>query len=238
MSCQSLCKRLALGILATTSLAAQAPSQAAGTQGLSAVDVNASQFAIVAAPIPGSGTSQLQIYEQIGSQRACYAVNGDTVDPLLVSFDFTNICQRYIDSNGYSLRIGSQDLGTIYRLSIRRSGSEHVLMAIPTKPGAGPELRVARAIGDGEKFLRLELESGWSLRRRNWQGTNLGHLYVYRDNWPQGNDATIASPAAPQPTSNTISTAQPIPVQPITADAPLKPGPTGSSSPVAPAPLF
>ena len=231
MTCQSFTRHLAISLLATAALSAQAPSQAAGTQGLSAVDVNASQFAIVAAPIPGSGTSQLQIYEQIGSQRACYAVNGDTVDPLLVSFDFTNICQRYIDSNGYSLRIGSQDLGTIYRLSIRRSGSEHLLMAIPTKPGAGPELRVARAIGDGEKFLRLELESGWSLRRRNWQGTDLGHLYVYRDNWPQANDASIAGADPTRPASGTTPSVQAIRVQPVSAETTTNPAAT-------PTPLF
>jgi hypothetical protein len=230
MSYQSFTSRLAIGLLATAALAAQEPSHA-GTHGLSAVDVDSSQFAIVAAPIPGSGGSQLQIYEQIGSQRACYAVNGDTVDPLLVSFDFTNICQRYIDSNGYSLRIGSQDLGTIYRLSIRRNGSEHMLMAIPTKPGAGPELRVARAIGDGEKFLRLELESGWSLRRRNWQGTNLGHLYVYRDNWPQANDASIAGPDTTRPASRSTPLVQAVPVQPVKAEPTTNPA-------SAPNPLF
>lgn len=236
MPLRFLSTRLALGLLATTAFTAPIAGRAAST-GLNAVEVNLSQFVIVAAPIPGSGTSQLQIYEQVGSERACYAINGNTIDPLLVSFDFTNICQRYIDSNNYSLRIGSRDLGTIYRLSIRRSGSEHVLMAIPTKPGAGPELRVARASGDGESFLRLELESGWSLRRRNWQGTNLEHLYVYRDSWPRPADATIASPAETTPAPNQISTApqgpQPIPVQPASGTA------TGSTpAPGTSMPLF
>jgi len=239
MPFQSLCKRLALGILATTSLAAQAPSHAAGTQGLSAVDVNASQFAIVAAPIPGSGTSQLQIYEQIGSQRACYAVNGDTVDPLLVSFDFTNICQRYIDSNGYSLRIGSQDLGTIYRLSIRRSGSEHVLMAIPTKPGAGPELRVARAIGDGAGFLKLELGPGWRLMRRQFGGRSLGHVYVYSDAAPSAAAQPAAAPVAAPAGMPSAMPGMPAakPAMPGMPGMPAAKPPAGqSASPAAPAP--
>ena len=35
---------------------------------------------------------------------------------MLATFDFTGICNRYIDGNGYSLRIGGDDLGTRYRL--------------------------------------------------------------------------------------------------------------------------
>jgi hypothetical protein len=159
--------------------------------------VNLTQFAIVAAPIAGSGRSQLQIYEQLSSQRPCFSQNGGRVEPLLVSFDFTNICQRYIDSNDYSLRIGGRDLATVYRLSIRRSGSDQLLFAVPTRPGAGPELQVARGSGDGDQFLSLQLEPGWSLRRRSWQGRNLNHLYLYRDQWPQTVVDTIATNAEP-----------------------------------------
>jgi len=85
----------------------------------------------------------------------------------------------------------------VYRLSIRRSGSDHLLFAVPTRPGAGPELQVAQASGDGDQFLSLQLEPGWSLRRRSWQGRNLDHLYIYRDQWPQAAAGAIATDSEP-----------------------------------------
>ena len=90
-----------------------------------AADVDESQFVMVSAPIGKGESSQLNIYEQRTSARPCFAVSGASpavVDPLLASFDFTGICNRYIDGNGYSLRIGGDDLGTRYSLSVVKSG--------------------------------------------------------------------------------------------------------------------
>jgi hypothetical protein len=53
------------------------------------------------------------------------------VDPLLSSFDFTGVCNRYIDGNGYSLRLGGDDLGTRYRLTVVKTGSDIELLAAP-----------------------------------------------------------------------------------------------------------
>ena len=91
--------------------------QVANAQGsvFTAADVDESQFVMVSAPIGKGESSQLNIYEQRTSARPCFAVSGASpavVDPLLASFDFTGICNRYIDGNGYSLRIGGDDLGT------------------------------------------------------------------------------------------------------------------------------
>ena len=85
---------------ATTALVSQ-PAQA----GLfDAKEVESAQFILVAAPIP-SGGAQLNIYEQKKDTRPCFSREGDdptTVKPLLATFDFTGICGRYMDSNGYS----------------------------------------------------------------------------------------------------------------------------------------
>ena len=163
--------------------------QAAKAQGsvFTAADVDESQFVMVSAPIGKGESSQLNIYEQRSSARPCFAVSGASpavVDPLLASFDFTGICNRYIDGNGYSLRIGGDDLGTRYRLSVVKTGSDIELLAVPTRDPSRPTMVVARSGGPGNGFLKLNLEPGWKLMRRQYGKRTLGHLYVYRDGMP------------------------------------------------------
>ena len=168
--------------------------QVANAQGsvFTAADVDESQFVMVSAPIGKGESSQLNIYEQRTSARPCFAVSGASpavVDPLLASFDFTGICNRYIDGNGYSLRIGGDDLGTRYRLSVVKTGSDVELLAVPTRDPSRPTMVVARSGGPGNGFIKLNLEPGWKLMRRQYGKRTLGHLYVYRDGMPASPDA-------------------------------------------------
>ena len=168
--------------------------QAAKAQGsvFTAADVDESQFVMVSAPIGKGENSQLNIYEQRTSARPCFAFSGSSpavVDPLLASFDFTGICNRYIDGNGYSLRIGGDDLGTRYRLSVVKTGVDIELLAVPTRDPSRPTMVVARSGGPGNGFLKLNLEPGWKLMRRQYGKRTLGHLYVYRDSMPGLPDA-------------------------------------------------
>jgi len=160
-------------------------------------DVDPSRFLLVAAPIGTSGDRyQLNIYEQLKPTRPCFAVGEGkpaAVNPLLSTFDFTGICGRFIDANGYSLRIGGSDLATSYRLSVVKGGGDILLVARPTKSAAQGELVVARAGGVGSGFLKLELEPGWNLKRRQFGGRSLGHVYVYNESWP-GSGQTVAPP--------------------------------------------
>lgn len=167
--------------------------QVANAQGsvFTAADVDESQFVMVSAPIGKGESSQLNIYEQRTSARPCFAVSGASpavVDPLLASFDFTGICNRYIDGNGYSLRIGGDDLGTRYRLSVVKTGSDVELLAVPTRDPSRPTMVVARSGGPGNGFIKLNLEPGWKLMRRQYGKRTLGHLYVYRDGMPGSPD--------------------------------------------------
>ena len=152
-----------------------------------AVPVEMSNFVLVSAPIGQGQRSQLNIYEQRTTKRPCFAVGAGSptmVDPLLSKFDFTGVCNRYIDGNGYSLRIGGDDLGTRYRLSVVNSGSDIELLATPTRNPSQPTLLVARAGGAASGFVQLKLEPGWTLKRRAYGKKSLGHLYVYRDSAP------------------------------------------------------
>ena len=152
-----------------------------------AADVDESQFVMVSAPIGKGESSQLNIYEQRTSARPCFAVSGASpavIDPLLASFDFTGICNRYIDGNGYSLRLGGDDLGTRYRLTVVKTGSDTELLAAPTRNSSQPVYVVARAGGVASGFVQLNLQPGWMLKRRAYGTKTLGHLYIYRDSAP------------------------------------------------------
>ena len=166
------------------------------------VPVELSNFVLVSAPIGNGERSQLNIYEQRTTKRPCFAVGAGVpavVDPLLSTFDFTGICNRYIDGNGYSLRIGGDDLGTRYRLSVVNTGRDIELLATPTRNPSQPTMLVARAGGAASGFIQLKLEPGWTLKRRAYGKKSLGHLYVYRDSAPVESAPAASSSPSPAP---------------------------------------
>jgi hypothetical protein len=57
---------------------------------------------------------------------------------------------------------------------------------------------VARAGGQAAGFMKLELEPGWRLMRRQFGGRSLGHVYVYSDSAPS---ATAAQPSSAMPSA-------------------------------------
>ena len=171
-------------------------------------DVDESKFVLVAAPIGSGPNSQLNIYEQRTSARPCYEVTGSApavVDPLMATFDFTGICNRYIDGNGYSLRIGGDDLGTRYRLSVVNTGRDIELLATPTKNPSQPTMLVARAGGAASGFIQLKLEPGWTLKRRAYGKKSLGHLYVYRDSAPVAGSSPASEPVETEQSESSVA---------------------------------
>ena len=72
----------------------------------------------------------------------------------LSTFDFTGICNRYIDGNGYSLRIGGDDLGTRYRLTVVKTGQDVELLAAPTRD---PSLRGVQFIQEWFSPVEVDL---------------------------------------------------------------------------------
>jgi hypothetical protein len=177
--------------------ATSAPVALAQGSLFTAVPVELSNFVLVSAPIGQGERSQLNIYEQRTTKRPCFAVAAGPpamVDPLLSTFDFTGVCNRYIDGNGYSLRIGGDDLGTRYRLSVVNTGRDIELLATPTKNPSQPTMLVARAGGAASGFIQLKLEPGWTLKRRAYGKKSLGHLYVYRDSAPVAGSSPASEP--------------------------------------------
>jgi hypothetical protein len=140
--------------------------------------LDASRFAVLARPL-GRNDWNLLVLEQIQPQPRCWEERPDgLIDPALNRFNFTGICSRYLDSNGYSLRIGDQDLASRYRLQLRQSGNELQLQA--STPSDPTTLVVARAkvpLRDRDGFVALKLEAGWDLQRRSFGEQTLNHLY-------------------------------------------------------------
>jgi hypothetical protein len=228
----------ALTVLATA-LATGAPAPVRASALFAAAEVDQQSFVMVAAPIGTRGEkAQLNIYEQLKPVRPCFEVGEglpSPVNPLLATFDFTGICNRYIDANGYSVRVGGQDLATTYRLMVTRSGGDMLLLAFPTRAGAGPEMVVARTRGSAAGFLKLHPEPGWRLMRRQFGGRNLGHLYVYADSWP-GTAATAAQPAAATTGTPAASGKPEVPssARPTAVEPAAEPAPAAAQQPVAP----
>ena len=167
-----------------------------------AAELEPQKFVLVASPVGSSGRYQLNIYEQVNDRKPCFAIGESkpaAVNPLLATFDFTGICSRYIDANGYSVRVGPSDLAGSYRVLVRSEASDTLLIALPTKPGAGPEMVVAKAGGAASGFHKLDLEPGWRLMRRQFRGRNLGHVYLFNEVWPGEPSPAVTSGPPPGP---------------------------------------
>lgn len=156
--------------------------------------VEASRFVILAKPVARSDWSLL-VLEQLQPAPACWQQRPDgLIVASLTRFDYTGICSRYIDSNGYSLRIGNVDLANRYRLQLRQVGRE--LQLLGSSPDAPRDLLLGRGPvprRDRDGFVAINLEPDWQLRRRVYGGQSLSHIYFSTDT----NLAQLNGPSQP-----------------------------------------
>ncbi|MGC1392678.1 MAG: DUF3747 domain-containing protein [Coleofasciculaceae cyanobacterium] len=146
-------------------------------------EVDTNNFVVLSTPVNGNNQHQLLILEQLSSKRPCWA-EGETpgtVDPLLLKFDFTGICSRSTDSNGYSIRMGGQDLGLDYLLRIVPRDGKLVLVGSNRVSRQVPDIEVGSTSSSSDGFDKITLNPGWRLTRRTYQGKMLGHIYITSD---------------------------------------------------------
>lgn len=139
-----------------------------------------SKFVAVAVP-RDSGYYNLLILEQISSSRQCWKEHGSNptkIEPLLLNFDFSGICGRSTDSNGYSIRQAGKDLGLDYRLTLQKQGRDLVLLGKPNSSRVGQPIEIGRTQGMGSDLLKIHLNSGWQFAKRTYKGKTLGHVYL------------------------------------------------------------
>ena len=148
------------------------------------------RLAVLGQPV-GSQGWKLLVLEQLKPAPKCWEERRDgLIDPALNRFNFSGICSRYLDSNGYSLRVGDDDVSPRYRLRLGSQGNTLVLLAMS---GSHPtELVVGRGaipLRDRSGFVALKLEPGWQLERRMYGERSLSHVYFAN---PQPLDGLIA----------------------------------------------
>jgi hypothetical protein len=151
-------------------------------------EVSQEKFVAIAVPLAQGKSYNLLILEQISAEKKCWqedTAQPGVVDPLLLSFDFTGICSRSTDSNGYSVRVAGQDLGLDYKLSIKKRGEALVLVGYSYKDARAPELEIGRTAQVESGFLKIELAPGWRFAKRVYNGKTLGHIYLTRDAFPE-----------------------------------------------------
>lgn len=180
----SLPWRVSAGVVAL-SLGFVTPPSHAVTFGQT--EVNQNKFVAIAVP-RASGYYTLLVLEQRSNEKPCWRESGSSptrIEPLLLNFNFTKICGRSMDSNGYSIRAAGQDLGLKYQLSLQKQKNDVVLLGIPARSGAsGKTIQLGRTHGIRSGFLKIDLNSGWRFAKRTYDGKALGHVYFSRDTAP------------------------------------------------------
>lgn len=186
-------------------------------------EIDQSRYVLVSAPGGTFVPHSLMIIGQITDERPCWSEVGTNpveIEPLLRDFDFTGICSRGTDSNAYSLRLADEDLGSQYRLEITEQEGDLILSAVP-RPGPsqsqGRRFIIGRTGGTSSTgFAKINLNSGWRLTKRTFQGSPLGHLYLTNDltlaqvletaSVPVGTVPTLPSQPTPSvPTTPTLT---------------------------------
>ena len=146
-------------------------------------EVDQSQFEAIASPYQAGKAHQLLVVEQVTNARPCWNETGAAptlIEPLLLQFDFTGICGRSTDANGYSIRMNGEDLGLKYSLRVLRRDNDLVLVGAPRDRG-GQEIMVGRANGMTTNFAKITLDPGWRFTKRTFGDRTLGHVYLTYD---------------------------------------------------------
>jgi hypothetical protein len=222
---QNLSRHIAI-VLAGSVAGALFGLQPAGAFTFDQQEVSQDKFIAIAVPLAQGNSHNLLILEQLSTAKKCWqedAAQPGVVDPLLLSFDFTGICGRSTDSNGYSVRVAGQDLGIDYRLSVRKRGGTLALVGYSAKDSRAPELVIGRTTQSGSGFLKIALEPGWRFAKRAYDGKTLGHIYLTRDDFPAvGEPIQPESPPA-LPSSEAIATeSTPEPTETVRQSKPRK----------------
>ena len=185
------------------------------------LDVNG--VTVVASPYQGGAMHQLLIVEQLTNARACWSEQKNQtatnqtitiVNPLLADFDFSGICGRATDSNGFSVRMGGRDFDWRYTMQVVEQNGDLRLMARSTvKNQAIPDLLIGRVGGSTPGFAKINLEPGWRVTRRVAQGKLTGHFYLT-------SDRTLEQVVATMQPSGTTAVPEMTPVAPVTTPVP------------------
>jgi N-acetylmuramoyl-L-alanine amidase len=229
--------RLTLAALVTASLAVTgglysasaqtpvSPALLAQSSTFGVIETDQNPFVLVAQPTSNLGGVQrygLMIIEQKRPSPLCWSESGSNptqIEVLLLNFDFTGICGKATDTNGYLVRAGGEDLR--YDPVMEARDGRLFLMGQPRRSlsGAvqGPPIVIGQTDGIASNgFTKIFLSPGWRLSRQTYNGSPTGRLYI-------NNDLTLAqlTSGSPSPTPTPTPSPTPTPTPPPTASYPF-----------------
>lgn len=190
--------KLQLATVATLLIGITTPLAPAIAQNYEEQEVNESEYIAVAAPF-GGNKYNLLIIRQIPGKAKCWSESGSNpvvIEPLLLKMpDFTGICDRKTDSNGYAIRIDGEDYGKEYLLSVIERNGDLLLVGTPSLGSTQKEIVVGKTNGvQPGAYLKIDLQPGWQFTRRMYQGKMLGLVYLSGDSTAFG--TPTGTPAA------------------------------------------
>jgi hypothetical protein len=182
--------------------------------------IPANEVIALAQPLAGNRWT-LVLLEQRQADTACWQAQADgTVLNLADGVRNETYCGRYASSGAYSLRVAGNDLSRPWQLKLEPRNGQLELQA--TSPQTTTPIVVAQApIPAGSRsqanspnsLVPLELQTGWSLERRSYEGRPLSHLYLSNSEplplllarARSGGGALLAMPPVPPPPLATAS---------------------------------
>ncbi|MEL6938127.1 MAG: DUF3747 domain-containing protein [Cyanobacteria bacterium J06598_1] len=179
---------------APTELPADSPievqTDASATFGMNETDQT--PFIMVAQPTSRLGGKQrygLMIIEQKREEPLCYSTTGSSptqVNILLLNFDFSGICGKSTDTNGYIIRAGGEDLK--FDPVVENEDGVLVLYAKPRRSAGSNAEKFIIGQTDGiaaNGFTQIFMKPGWRLARQTFNDSVTGRTYI-------ANDMTVA----------------------------------------------
>ncbi len=168
-------------------------------------------FILVAQPTSRLGGRQrygLMIIEQKRAEPLCYSTTGSNptqVNVLLLNFDFTGICGKATDTNGYIVRTAGEDIA--YDPVIEERDGVLVLSGIPRRSAGSNAQPILMGQTDGiaaNGFTKLFLRPGWRLARQTYNNSVTGRTYLANDKTlaqlvVESGGAVVTPPTNPNP---------------------------------------
>lgn len=217
--------RLTMAALATAAIATTASNlPVALAQGTPPIPIQVDQsaqfgmqetdqapFILVAQPTSRLGGRQrygLMIIEQKRAEPLCYSTTGSNptqVNVLLLNFDFTGICGKATDTNGYIIRTAGEDVA--YDPVVEEKDGVLVLSGIPRRSAGSNAQPILMGQTDGiaaNGFTKLFLRPGWRLTRQTFNNSVTGRTYLANDKTlaqlvVESGGAVVTPPTNPNP---------------------------------------
>jgi hypothetical protein len=173
------------------------------------IAINEANFLVVSVPGSAAQPHRLYIVEQLQPSPACWSIVNPGGEPTQVnalwnSFDFTGVCRLQRDSNGYAIRLNGQDLSGV-RFEVNQRDGNLLLQFAPSTISRD-RITIGRTNGISPTgFTQIDLDPGWSLTKRTFNGAIVSSHLVYFTN-----DLTLAQLQQGQTGGGTPPTQPPV----------------------------